>query len=105
LNVAAKALEKAEPTPGRMRLIDGLKETVIIDDSYNSSPVALEEALSTLKSIKPKARGRKIAVLGDMLELVATLLTNTRRPEGLAAEPRISRDRWRPRALNGRSST
>jgi len=30
LNVAAKALEKAEPTPGRMRLIDGLKKLSLL---------------------------------------------------------------------------
>ncbi len=55
------------PPPGRLRLIPGLKSTVIIDDTYNSSPVALESALSTLKEIS--GFNRKIAVLGDMLEL------------------------------------
>lgn len=53
--------------PGRMKIIEGLFNTTVIDDTYNSSPVALEEALLTLKSIE--TRGRKIAVLGDMLEL------------------------------------
>lgn len=53
--------------PGRMKIIEGVFDTTIIDDTYNSSPVALEEALSTLKSIESKER--KIAVLGDMLEL------------------------------------
>jgi UDP-N-acetylmuramoyl-tripeptide--D-alanyl-D-alanine ligase len=52
---------------GRMNLISGIKSTVIIDDTYNSSPVALEFALKTLKEVL--AKGRKIAVLGDMLEL------------------------------------
>lgn len=63
----AEALEKATPPPGRMRLISGLKKTFIIDDSYNASPVAMASALETLRDLE--AYGRKIAVLGDMLEL------------------------------------
>ena len=58
---------KHEYPHGRMNIIKGIKNTVIIDDTYNSSPVALEYALLTLKDVK--AKGRKIAVLGDMLEL------------------------------------
>ncbi|MBI2096090.1 MAG: UDP-N-acetylmuramoyl-tripeptide--D-alanyl-D-alanine ligase [Candidatus Taylorbacteria bacterium] len=53
--------------PGRMRIIPGLKGATVIDDSYNSSPAAAKEALTTLKNLK--AGGRKVAVLGDMLEL------------------------------------
>lgn len=53
--------------PGRMTIIEGEKETVIIDDTYNSSPVALTEAVLTLKDIN--TNGRKIAVIGDMMEL------------------------------------
>jgi len=67
LKKMAKAFENLEPSLGRMRLISGVKESVIIDDSYNSSPIALESALNTLGEIK--AKGKKIAVLGDMLEL------------------------------------
>jgi UDP-N-acetylmuramoyl-tripeptide--D-alanyl-D-alanine ligase len=52
---------------GRMNIIKGVKNTTIIDDTYNSSPVAVSEALKTLKDIKTD--GRKVAVLGDMLEL------------------------------------
>lgn len=55
------------PPKSRMNIIKGLKKTVIIDDTYNSSPVALNSALETLKSLKIK--GRRIAVLGDMMEL------------------------------------
>ncbi len=53
--------------PGRMRIIEGIKSTILIDDTYNSSPVAVFEALNTLQSIS--STGRKIAMLGDMLEL------------------------------------
>lgn len=63
---AIKSFRRHETTPGRMRLVPGLKGAMIIDDTYNSSPVALNEALKTLKNIKAK---RKIAILGDMLEL------------------------------------
>ena len=52
---------------GRMRVILGIKGATIIDDTYNSSPIAAEAAVNTLKSIE--TRGKKIAVLGDMLEL------------------------------------
>lgn len=66
LDDCSKSLMSYVPPPGRMRLIPGIKNTTIIDDTYNSSPVAAERALSTLFEIKAK---RKIAVLGDMLEL------------------------------------
>ena len=52
--------------PGRLSLIEGVNTSIIIDDTYNSSPVAMDAALEVLKDIKGK---RKIAVLGDMLEL------------------------------------
>ena len=61
------ALERHETPPGRLRLIEGLKGATIIDDTYNASPVAAEEALSALLEIETK--GRKIAILADMLEL------------------------------------
>lgn len=61
------ALESYEPPPGRGRLLTGLRDSVIIDDTYNASPAAVEEALTTLKTF-PHAK-RRIAVLGDMLEL------------------------------------
>lgn len=69
VRLAANLFKSEHPTPGRMRLLDGLKGSLLIDDSYNSSPVALEEALKTLKSVKLSRGHRKIAILGDMLEL------------------------------------
>lgn len=52
--------------PGRLSLLEGINNSILIDDTYNSSPVAMESAIEVLKDIEGK---RKIAVLGDMLEL------------------------------------
>jgi UDP-N-acetylmuramoyl-tripeptide--D-alanyl-D-alanine ligase len=64
---AINSLNNYDVPPGRMRLLSGINETLIIDDTYNSSPFASESALKTLKEVK--STGRKIAILGDMLEL------------------------------------
>jgi UDP-N-acetylmuramoyl-tripeptide--D-alanyl-D-alanine ligase len=61
-----QSLKKARPCPGRMNLIKGIKDTIIIDDSYNSAPDSLNAALETINELSAK---RKILVLGDMLEL------------------------------------
>ena len=59
--------------PGRARIFKGKKNTLLIDDTYNSSPAAVEEILQSLELIPdtlyPGGRSRKVAVLGDMLEL------------------------------------
>jgi len=62
-----QALQKYATPPGRMRLLPGIKGSTIIDDTYNASPAAVSAALETLALVAP--RGRKIAVIGDMLEL------------------------------------
>ena len=67
LDTVAEALRGYVPPPGRMRLISGLKDTLIIDDTYNSSPAASEQSLKTLGELKGVKR--RIAVLGDMMEL------------------------------------
>lgn len=63
---ATNALKNYDIPPGRMRLLKGINNSLIIDDTYNSSPFACETALYTLGEVKAD---RKIAVLGDMLEL------------------------------------
>ncbi len=70
---AIGALKNYEISPGRMRLLQGINDSLIIDDTYNSSPTASLSALRTLGEVKtdrlPAQAGRKIAVLGDMLQL------------------------------------
>ncbi len=61
------ALRNYSSPAGRMRLLPGIKHTSIIDDSYNSSPMAAKAALKVLDKLK--VSGRKFVVLGDMLEL------------------------------------
>ena len=64
----SQSLKDLCPSPGRLRLIKGIKNSWLIDDTYNSSPSASLAALKTLSQIKAP---RKIAVFGDMLELGA----------------------------------
>ena len=61
----AQALSEYEPSGMRQRIknINGIK---VIEDCYNASPDSQRAALNALKSVKSE---RKIAVLGDMLEL------------------------------------
>lgn len=68
--------------PGRLNLIEGRQKTTLIDDSYNSSPLALSVALSVLSEIPG---GRKIAVIGDMLELGKFTVDEHKKAGALAA--------------------
>ncbi|MBP2635134.1 MAG: murF [Firmicutes bacterium] len=71
-------------TPGAMRFeIKKFGEFTVINDVYNASPLSMEAALTTLSSI---SKGRKIAVLGDMLELGDTALEAHRKVGRQAAE-------------------
>ena len=86
------ALAFYEPAAGRMHLLPGIKETLIIDDTYNASPAATEAALGALAlagratlggGITP---GRRIAVLGDMLELGRVSVAEHRKLGTLCAQ-------------------
>lgn len=61
-----KGLEKMETPPHRLQLLEGLEGWSILDDTYNSSPAALEEALNVLNELPARHR---IVVLGEMREL------------------------------------
>ena len=62
----ASSLESLRSPAGRMNLLEGIRGSHIIDDTYNASPMSTVAALDVLKNLNAK---RKIAVLGDMLEL------------------------------------
>jgi UDP-N-acetylmuramyl pentapeptide synthase len=64
-----EALNMHPPAPGRMRILQGIESSVLIDDTYNSSPAAVRIALDVLHNLEIDEGGRKIAVLGDMMEL------------------------------------
>ncbi len=73
LNVPAadmvKRLEVLENAPGRLRLIRGIKKSILLDDSYNASPVATLAALDVFKNLEYEKRSRKVVVLGHLAEL------------------------------------
>ena len=63
----AKALLEVDLTNNRTEWIEGTKHEKILSDVYNSNPTAVKEVLKAFTA--DKINGRKIAVLGDMLEL------------------------------------
>ncbi|MFH1712778.1 MAG: UDP-N-acetylmuramoyl-tripeptide--D-alanyl-D-alanine ligase [Candidatus Jacksonbacteria bacterium] len=63
----AQGLEKFQSLPGRFTVKKGQNNTWLIDDAYNAAPVSVCAALQSLSDF-PTGK-RKIAVLGDMLEL------------------------------------
>lgn len=63
----SSALKLYQGLTGRMKLIDGIKGTLILDDSESAMPLSMAEALSILKGLETK--GRKIAVLGDIIDI------------------------------------
>ena len=69
---ATLSLAALKPPVGRgertaLHLADG--EAFLVDESYNANPASVRAALATLRTIETGPRGRRIAVLGDMLEL------------------------------------
>lgn len=62
----SQALKEIVPLPGRMHLLKGIKNSLIVDDSYNAALLSMEAGLEALKVFNDR---RKIAVLGDMLEI------------------------------------
>jgi UDP-N-acetylmuramoyl-tripeptide--D-alanyl-D-alanine ligase len=72
LALAALALARLEPPVGRgarvtLAMPDG--QALLIDESYNANPASMRAALALLGNAPVGPRGRRIAVLGDMLEL------------------------------------
>lgn len=65
----SQALRKHNSPSGRMKFLPGIKNTFIVDDTYNSSPASSILAINTLSSLAKRNHAYKYAVLGDMLEL------------------------------------
>jgi UDP-N-acetylmuramoyl-tripeptide--D-alanyl-D-alanine ligase len=75
LDLCAAALRRFSPQKGRGERFsvptpDGA--ATIIDESYNANPASMRAALALLAATKPGPKGRRIAVIGDMLELGPT---------------------------------
>lgn len=71
---AAKALSRQEALVGRgkrelLDIGDKNNPVTLIDESYNASPTSMRAAFKVLALIDPGRGGRRIAILGDMLEL------------------------------------
>jgi UDP-N-acetylmuramoyl-tripeptide--D-alanyl-D-alanine ligase len=64
----SESLKFYQPPKGRMNIIKGYNNSLIIDDTYNSSPQAVMAALDLINDM-PVQSANKIAILGDMLEL------------------------------------
>ena len=61
-----KGLQQITPVPGRMQILSGIKSSVLIDDTYNASPLAVKAALDVLYNANMRQR---IAILGTMNEM------------------------------------
>lgn len=78
LKKAHQSLAQIRPPKGRGSISKLVSENApqnpitLIDESYNASPASVRAALSVLGSLSPPASGRRIAILGDMLELGPT---------------------------------
>ena len=74
IEACAAALAAFGPAKGRgerftLAAVDG--PLTLIDESYNANPVSMRAALALLGAAKPGPGGRRVAVIGDMLELGA----------------------------------
>jgi UDP-N-acetylmuramyl pentapeptide synthase len=84
LSESLARLVEYEAPPGRLSILRGKNGSVLIGDTYNSSPTALAEALEVLAAF-PGAK-RRIAILGDMLELGRHSVAEHERLGALARE-------------------
>jgi len=62
-----RGLEAFRPVRGRMEVVNLAAGVVLLEDSYNANPLSMRAALTALDEMG--GSGRRIAVLGDMLEL------------------------------------
>jgi UDP-N-acetylmuramoyl-tripeptide--D-alanyl-D-alanine ligase len=69
LDEVASALAAGSGAPHRMALVEGASGATLIDDTYNASPISVGAALEFLAETPVTIGRRRLAVLGDMLEL------------------------------------
>jgi UDP-N-acetylmuramoyl-tripeptide--D-alanyl-D-alanine ligase len=69
LDEVAAALAAGSRAEHRMRVLEAASGATLVDDTYNASPVSVAAALDFLAETPIAAGGRRLAVLGDMLEL------------------------------------
>lgn len=62
----SEAIADHQGPNGRLKILKGIKDSLIIDDTYNAAPASTRLALETLQSLPAV---RRIAALGNMLEL------------------------------------
>ena len=74
-----------EPVGMRLRLEKGPGGTKVINDAYNANPMSVEANLRMLAAIPATPHRRRIALLGDMLELGPTEIEQHRQTAELAA--------------------
>jgi UDP-N-acetylmuramoyl-tripeptide--D-alanyl-D-alanine ligase len=64
----SQQIKRVVPVKGRLRCLEGVKDTLLLDDTYNAAPSAMAMALDTLDRLKVPG-ARKVAILGAMKEL------------------------------------
>jgi len=69
LDEAGRSASVFKMPPGRMNIIPGIKDSIIVDDTYNSSPQSVISTLEAIRGIEIDDGSFRFAVLGDMLEL------------------------------------
>ncbi len=67
MDAVKKGLENVMPSKSRLNVFRSIEDVVVVDDTYNANPDSVTAALDTFREIDVK--GRKIFVMGEMLEL------------------------------------
>ncbi len=62
-----QTISQLKPVPGRGNPVKGIKKTILINNAFNATPRSVIEALDSFKAVFPNKK--KIAVLGDMLQM------------------------------------
>ncbi len=91
LGEIAKALGAYKSPKGRLNIVAGIKDTIIIDDSYNCEPKSAVLAINTLNKINLQGSQRKLIAFGDMLELGVGSETSHKKIGKLIADCKIDK--------------